>query len=82
MAEEAKPTLEQATGTESKTTEAAKRPPPQFIPKLKGKPVIVRMQDGRPIKGVLKAYNNYELLVEQKKGSIILFKGAIASVEG
>jgi len=40
------------------------------------------MVDGRPIKGVLEGYNNYELklgLGRDKK--VILFKGAIASIE-
>ena len=81
----AKPTVDANPGTKptaTTPTEGTRWQPPQFIPKLKGQVVTVRMQDGRPIKGVLKGYNNYELLLEQRKGStIILFKGAIASIE-
>ena len=85
MAEETKPTVDakpDTKPTETKPADSVRKAPPQFIPKLKDKVVTVRMQDGRPIKGVLKGYNNYELLVEQKKGTIILFKGSIASLEG
>ena len=58
------------------------RGPPQFIPKLLNQTIMVRMVDGRPIKGVLDGYNNYELklsLGQDKK--VILCKGAIASIE-
>ena len=38
--------------------------PPQFLPKLLKRQIMIRMMDGRPIKGVLEAYNNYELLLD------------------
>jgi hypothetical protein len=59
-----------------------KRVPPQFIPKLLNQTIMVRMVDGRPIKGTLEGFNNYELELSLGKGKkVILFKGAIASIE-
>ena len=55
---------------------------PQFLPKLLNQKIMVRMFDGRPIQGILEGYNNYELklgLGRDKK--LILFKGAISSIE-
>ena len=58
------------------------RGPPQFIPKLLNQTIMVRMVDGRPIKGTLEGFNNYELELSLGKGKkMILFKGAIASIE-
>jgi host factor-I protein len=38
--------------------------------------------DGRPIKGVLEAYNAYELLLDLGNGKKqIIFKGAISSID-
>ena len=60
----------------------AKQGPPQFIPKLIGKKVTIRMlSGGQPIIGSLKAYNPYEILVQTAKGDILVFKHAIAVIE-
>ena len=59
-----------------------KRGPPQFIPTLLNQTIMVRMVDGRPIKGTLEGFNNYELKLSLGKDKkVILFKGAIASIE-
>lgn len=56
--------------------------PPQFLDSLLHRPIMVRMKDGRPIKGVLEAYNNYELLIDLGQSKrLIIFKGAISSIE-
>ena len=56
--------------------------PPQFLPKLQKRVIMIRMMDGRPIKGVLEAYNAYELLLDLGNGKKqIIFKGAIASID-
>ena len=55
---------------------------PQFLSKLKGQKVLVRMIDGRPIQGVLESFNLYELKLDLGRGKkMVLFKGAIASIE-
>ena len=55
---------------------------PQFLPKLKGQKILVRMTDGRPLQGVLEAYNLYELKLDLGRGKkMVLLKGAIASIE-
>jgi host factor-I protein len=55
---------------------------PQFLPKLLNRSIMIRMMDGRPIKGVLEAYNAYELLIDLGHGKkMILFKGAISSID-
>ncbi len=41
----------------------------EFIPKLKGKRVTIRLVSGRqPITGTLEAFNPYELLIQTAKG--------------
>ncbi len=56
--------------------------PPQFIPKLLGKKVTIRMlSGGQPIIGTIKAYNPYEILLDITKGKIIIPKWAIAVIE-
>lgn len=56
--------------------------PPQFLPKLLNRTIMIRMMDGRPIKGTLEAYNAYELLLDLGQGKKqIIFKGAIASID-
>ena len=56
--------------------------PPQFLPELLNRPIMIRMKDGRPIKGVLVAYNNYELLIDLGQGNrLIVFKGAVSSID-
>ena len=54
----------------------------EFIPKLKGKKVIIRLiSGGQPITGALESYNPYELLIQTAKGQILVFKHAIATIE-
>ena len=72
MAEEAKPT----------TTTASKQSGPQFIPKLRGKKVIIRLvSGGQPITGTVEGYNAYEILIKTAKGEILVFKHAITVIE-
>ncbi len=71
--------------TEDETPQApARRPPtgPHFIPKFKGKKVIIRLvTGGQPISGILEGYNAYEILIKTAKGQILVFKHAIAVIE-
>ncbi len=63
-------------------SEAVKQGPPQFIPKLLGKNITIRMLSGsQPIIGTIKAYNPYEILVQTAKGDIIIPKRAMAVIE-
>ena len=67
--------------TEEKST-AIKETGPQFIPKLRGKKVIIRLASGgQPITGVLEGYNAYEILIKTAKGQVLVFKHAIAVME-
>ena len=67
--------------TEEKST-AIKETGPQFIPKLRGKKVIIRLASGgQPITGVLEGYNAYEILIKTTKRQILVFKHAIAVIE-
>lgn len=53
-----------------------------FLPKFKGKKIIIRLvSGGQPIKGTIEAYNAYELLIQTTKGQILIFKHAIATIE-
>ncbi len=62
--------------------EEAKQGPPQFIPKLKGKKVIIRLvSGGRPVTGAIDGYNSYEVLIQTAKGQLLIFKHAIAIIE-
>jgi RNA chaperone Hfq len=55
---------------------------PQFIPKLKGKKVIIRLvSGGQPVTGIVEGYNSYEILIQTVKGQILVFKHAIAVIE-
>ncbi len=59
-----------------------KQGPPQFIPKLLGKRITIRLlSGGQPIMGTIKAYNPYEILLETAKGEIVIPKRAIAVIE-
>jgi RNA chaperone Hfq len=65
---------------EEKTT--TKQGPPQFIPKLKGKKVIIRLiSGGQPVTGTIEGYNPYEILLQTSKGQLLVFKHAIATIE-
>jgi len=71
-------------GDEAKTaTEKPKfKGQPQFLPKLKGQKILVRMTDGRPIQGTLEAFNLYEIKLDLGRGKkMVLLKGAVASIE-
>jgi RNA chaperone Hfq len=62
--------------------EEAKQGPPQFIPKLKGKKVIIRLvSGGQPVTGTIEGYNPYEILLQTAKGQLLVFKHAIATIE-
>ena len=64
------------------TTTATKQGPPQFIPKLKGKKVIIRLvSGGQPVTGTIEGYNPYEILLQTAKGQLLVFKHAIATIE-
>lgn len=66
------------------TTTAEKKSsgPPQFLPKLLNRSIMIRMMDGRPIKGTLEAYNAYELLLDLGNGKKqIIFKGAVSTID-
>ena len=63
---------QKAVVQETKTV--AERHSPQFIPKLKGKKLIIRVSGGQPITGTLEGYNPYEILIQTAKGQILVFK--------
>jgi host factor-I protein len=68
--------------TNDKTATTKSSGPPQFLPKLLKRSVLIRMMDGRPIKGVLEAFNAYELLLDLGHGKkMIVFKGAVSTIE-
>ncbi len=55
---------------------------PQFIPKLKGKKVTIRLiSGGQPVTGTIDGYNPYEILLQTAKGQLLVFKHAIATIE-
>jgi len=54
----------------------------EFIPKLKGKMVVIRLlSGGLPVTGILESFNPYELQIQTAKGSQLVFKRAIATIE-
>ena len=62
--------------------EEAKQGPPQFIPKLKGKKVVIHLASGgQPVTGTIEGYNPYEILLLTAKGELLVFKHAIATIE-
>jgi RNA chaperone Hfq len=53
-----------------------------FIPRFKGKKIIIRLiSGGQPITGTIESYNPYELLLQTAKGQLLVFKHAIATIE-
>ena len=55
---------------------------PQFIPKLRGKKVIIRLvSGGQPVTRIIEGYNPYEILLQTAKGQLLVFKHAIATIE-
>lgn len=70
------------TEEETTTKPAPKQTGPQFIPKLRGKKVTVRLVNGgQPITGILEGYNAYEILIKTAKGQMLVFKHSIATME-
>ncbi len=64
------------------TKNGAERHGPQFIPKLKGKKVIIRLiSGGQPVTGTIEGYNPQEILIQTAKGQLLVFKHAIATIE-
>ena len=62
------------------TTTASKQSGPQFIPKLRGKKVTIRLvTGGQPVTGIVEGYNPYEILIQTVKGQVLVFKHAIPS---
>jgi RNA chaperone Hfq len=59
-----------------------KQGPPQFIPKLRGKKVVIRLvSGGQPVTGTVEKYNPYEILLQTAKGQLLIFKHAVATIE-
>jgi len=77
------PAIEPSQKTVVAETKSAERQvPPQFIPKLKGKKVIIRLTSGgQPVTGTIEGYNPYEILLLTTKGELLVFKQAIATIE-
>jgi RNA chaperone Hfq len=64
------------------TKSVGERHGPQFIPKLKGKKVIIRLiSGGQPVTGTIEGYNPNEILLRTAKGQLLVFKHAIATIE-
>ena len=55
--------------------------PPQFFPRLLGEKVMVRLMDGRPINGVLRGFNAYEIVMETNGKTMMIFKHAVSIIE-
>jgi RNA chaperone Hfq len=73
---------ESMTEKENPTTTTTTNQGPQFIPKLKGKKVTIRLvSGGQPVTGTLEGYNPYEIIIKTVKGQILVFKHAIAVIE-
>ena len=68
--------------TEEQKATTTKQTGPHFIPKLKGKKVIIRLvTGGQPVTGTVEGYNPYEILIQTVKGQVLVFKHAIAVME-
>jgi host factor-I protein len=73
---------DQTATTSESETKTKSVGPPQFLPKLLNRTIMIRMMDGRPIKGVLEAFNAYELLLDLGNGKKqIIFKGAVSTID-
>ena len=60
----------------------AKQSSPQFVPKFKGKKVVIRLlSGGQPVTGTIESFNPYEILLLTAKGELLVFKHAIATME-
>ena len=68
--------------TEENEMPISKQRPPQFIPQLTGKKVVIRLvSGGQPVNGTIESYNPYEILLQTAKGQLLVFKHAIATIE-
>jgi RNA chaperone Hfq len=68
--------------TEEEKATTTKQTGLHFIPKLRGKKVIIRLvSGGQPVTGTIEGYNPYEILVQTVKGQVLVFKHAIAIIE-
>ncbi len=74
--------LVESEGTPPKKARILGGNAPQFLPKLLGQKLTLRMIAGQPITGELVGYNNYEILLKTPKGPFLIFKGAIMWIEG
>lgn len=72
---------DQETPVETTESEAGRPKMPQFLPKLRGQTVMVRMNDGRPLSGKLVAFNAYEIVLDSGPRTYLIFKHSIASIE-
>jgi len=64
------------------TSDEGKSMTNDFIPKLMGKKVIIRLvSGGQPVTGTTEGYNPYEILLLTAKGQLLVFKHAIATIE-
>jgi len=71
---------ENMTNEENPVTKA--RSPYEFIPRLKGKKVIIRLiSGGQPVTGTVEGYNPQEILLQTAKGQLLVFKHAMATIE-
>ncbi len=62
--------------------QAVRQGPPEFIPKLIGKKVVMRLlSGGQPVIGIIKAHDPYEILLETPKGEVLIPKRAVAVIE-
>ena len=68
--------------TETKEMPTTEQVPQQFIPKLKGKKVTIRLvSGGQPVTGIIEGYNPYEILLQTTKRQLLVFKHGIATIE-
>ena len=68
--------------TEENKMQVTKQGPPKFIPKLRGKKVVIRLTSGgQPVNGTIESYNSYEILLQTARGQLLVFKHAIATIE-
>jgi sRNA-binding regulator protein Hfq len=71
---------ENLTDEEKSVTKA--RTSYEFIPKLKGKKVIMRLvSGGQPVTGTVEGYNPHDILLQTAKGQLLVLKHAIATIE-
>jgi sRNA-binding regulator protein Hfq len=67
---------------EKPVTEETKPKSFEFIPKLKGKKVTIRLTSGgQPVTGTMEGYNPYEILLQTAKGQLLIFKHSIVIIE-